>query len=68
MCMPPPAAHIEAHEPKPSQSTDVYAQHSLLKLLVGFKSVGKRFVHMLKVDIILNKTCVRVLIDNLETI
>ena len=40
MCMPPAAAHIEAHEPKPSQSTDVYAQYSLLKLLVGFKYVG----------------------------
>ena len=37
MCMPPAAAHIEAHEPKPSQSTDVYAQYNLLKLLVGFK-------------------------------
>ena len=31
------AAHIEAHEPKPSSSSDVYTQYNLLKLLVGFK-------------------------------
>ena len=37
ICMPPPAAHIEAHEPKSSPSTDVYAQYSLLKHLVGLK-------------------------------
>ena len=44
--MPPPAAHIEAHEPKPSQSTAVYAQYSLSKLF-GWVQIGWLEAHAL---------------------